>query len=58
MNTREVEFIPLDWIDRAAWWPGLQVFSHPVRIPIDIGDSLRYTTDMNAIECLIREALK
>ena len=27
-----VEFIPADWLERAAWWPGLTVYSRPVAI--------------------------
>jgi len=27
-----VEFIPADWLERAAWWPGLMVYSRPVQI--------------------------
>lgn len=31
---REIEFISADWMNRAACWPGLQVYSRPVRVPI------------------------
>jgi hypothetical protein len=27
-----VEFIPADWLERAAFWPGLTVYSRPVQI--------------------------
>jgi len=27
-----VEFIPSDWLERAAWWPGLMVYSRPLVI--------------------------
>jgi len=27
-----VEFIPADWLERAAFWPGLMVYSRPVQI--------------------------
>jgi len=42
---REVEFIPADWLDRAAWWPGLQVYSRPVRIPVDVACPQRRRSD-------------
>lgn len=62
---REVEFIPTDWVARAAWWPGLQVYSRPVRIPVDC--SRRRKTDVTGatgiftpvdeIERVLRETL-
>jgi len=42
---REVEFTPADWLDRAAWWPGLQVYSRPVRIPVDVACPQRRRSD-------------
>lgn len=27
-----VEFIPADWLERAACWPGLRVYSRPVAV--------------------------
>ena len=27
-----IEFIPADWLERAAWWPGLVVYSRPVTV--------------------------
>ena len=27
-----IEFIPANWLERAAWWPGLTVYSRPVQI--------------------------
>jgi len=27
-----VEFIPAEWVERAAFWPGLVVYSRPVAI--------------------------
>jgi hypothetical protein len=27
-----IEFIPLDWVERAAWWPGLVTYSRPLAI--------------------------
>lgn len=32
MDGYVVEFIPLDWIERACAWPGLVVYSRPVVI--------------------------
>lgn len=61
---REVEFISADWMDRAAWWPGLQVHSRPIQVPI-LDHPLRRKTDevfvasttsADVIERLLREA--
>ena len=49
----EVEFIPIDWIDRAACWLGLQVYSRPIKVP---DHPLRRKTD-TGIERLLRETL-
>lgn len=27
-----VEFIPAEWVERAAFWPGLVVYSRPISI--------------------------
>jgi hypothetical protein len=27
-----VEFIPAEWLERAAWWPGLVVYSRPITV--------------------------
>jgi hypothetical protein len=27
-----VEFIPANWLEQAAWWPGLVVYSRPVLV--------------------------
>lgn len=66
---REVEFIPLDWLDRAAWWPGLVVYSRPVKVPA-FADCRRQTirreadredhfreTPVEVIEQLLKETL-
>ncbi len=56
---RVVEFIPTEWVERALWWPGLQVYSRPVRVPVDAGVNAcvlkRRKTD--AVEQLLRDAL-
>jgi len=51
---REIEFIPADWVERAAYWPGLQVHSRTIRVPADCpqrrkGDS----TTVDKIEQLL-----
>lgn len=35
MTYREIEFIPAEWVERAAYWPGLQVHSRTIRVPAD-----------------------
>jgi len=67
LEYREVEFIPLDWLDRAAWWPGLTVFSRPVKVPYHAScrrqatrraeDSVVSITPVDEIERLLRAAL-
>ena len=57
---REVDFIPADWVGRAAWWPGLQVYSRRVRVPVDPCPKRRKTdfvatTPVDVIERLLRE---
>jgi len=61
---REIEFIPADWVDRAAAWPGLQVHSRPVSVPIDADCPQRRKTDrgeptlpVDEIEQLLQAAL-
>ncbi len=27
-----IEYIPVGWLERAAWWPGLVVYSRPLAI--------------------------
>jgi hypothetical protein len=29
-ESRQVEFIPLEWVDRAFWFPSLLVWSRPI----------------------------
>ena len=58
---REVDFIPADWVGRAAWWPGLQVYSQLIRVPVDSRPRRRetdfaVTTLVDVIERLLREA--
>lgn len=58
----EVDFISDDWVERAACWPGLQVHSQPVRVPVDPCPRRRRKTDfvattpVDVIERLLREA--
>ncbi len=61
---REIEFIPADWVERAAFWPGLQVHSRTVSVPVDTGCPQRRKTDRgeltlttDEIEQLLRVAL-
>jgi hypothetical protein len=60
----EVEFIPLDWVERAAWWPGLQVYSRPVKVPVYDHPMRRKTdqiwtpTPIDVIARLLREAFQ
>jgi len=62
---REIEFISADWVARAAWWPGLQVYSRPVRIPVDCSrrrktdatDATGIFTPVDKIERVLRETL-
>lgn len=59
---REVDFIPADWVERAAWWPGLQVHSRRVRVPVDPCPKRRKTdfvatTPVDVIEHLLQAAL-
>jgi hypothetical protein len=39
-----IEFIPAAWLERAAFWPGLVVYSRPVQIERRI--QTRRTTDV------------
>ena len=62
---QKVEFIPIDWVIRAAWWLGLQVYSRPVRIPVDClqrrktdtTDTTGIFTPVDEIERALRETL-
>jgi len=47
-----VEFIPAEWIERAAFWPGLVVHSRP--ITIEQRAHIRRATD---VELLLRSLL-
>jgi len=47
-----VEFIPAEWMERAAFWPGLVVYSRPVQIERRI--QTRRTSD---VELLLRSLL-
>jgi hypothetical protein len=60
----EIEFIPADWVERAASCPGLQVRSRTVSVPIDVDCPQRRKTDrgvptmaIDEIERLLRAAL-
>lgn len=61
---REIEFIPTDWVERAAWWPGLQVYSRPVKVFIHDHPLRRKTdqvwtpTPIDVVERLLREAFQ
>lgn len=46
---RETNFIPADWVERAAWWPGLQVYSRPICIPVDASHPERRKTDPGSL---------
>jgi len=48
-----VEFIPADWLERAAWWPGLVVYSRPVLI--ERRETVRRECDL--MEDLLRSQL-
>jgi len=59
---REVDFIPANWMEIAAWWPGLQIHSRRIRVPVDPCPKRRKTdfvatTPVNVIERSLREAL-
>ena len=60
---REVDFISTNWVERAAWWPGLQVHSQRIRVPVDVACPQRrktdfvITTSVDTIERLLQEAL-
>jgi hypothetical protein len=47
-----VDFIPADWVERAAWWPGLTVYSRPVAVERRV--RTRRTAD---VELLLRSLL-
>jgi hypothetical protein len=47
-----VEFIPADWLERAACWPGLTVYSRPVAVERRV--RTRRTAD---VELLLRSLL-
>ncbi len=52
---REIEFIPTDWVERAACWPGLQVYSRPIRVPIDVLCPQRRKDDPGVLTLAIDE---
>jgi len=60
VGTRDVEFIPLDWVERAAWWPGLQVFSRTVTLEFDLicrrSQSRDVYTPIQTVERLLKAA--
>ena len=47
-----VEYIPADWLERAACWPGIMVYSRPLAIERRI--RTRRTAD---VELLLRSLL-
>ncbi len=47
-----VDFIPADWVERAACWPGLMVYSRPVAVERRV--RTRRTAD---VELLLRSLL-
>jgi hypothetical protein len=47
-----VEFIPADWVERAAFWPGLVVFSRPIAVERRV-----YTRRAADVELLLRSLL-
>jgi len=60
VGTRDVEFIPLDWVERAAWWPSLQVFSRTVTLEFDLVcrrmQSRDVYTSIEGVERLLKAA--
>lgn len=55
---REVDFIPADWVERAAWWPGLQVYSQLIRVPVNPcrrETDFVVTTLVDVVERLLQE---
>jgi len=59
---RETEFIPANWVDIAAASPGLQVYSRPIRVPVDVPQRRKSdpgvpTLTVDEIERLLRAAL-
>ena len=47
-----VEFIPADWVERAAFWPGLVVYSRPIAI-----ERRLFTRRAADVELLLRSLL-
>lgn len=47
-----VEFIPAEWVERAAFWPGLVVYSRPISIERRV-----YTRRAADVELLLRSLL-
>ena len=47
-----VEFIPAEWVERAAFWPGLVVYSRPVAVERRV-----YTRRAADVELLLRSLL-
>ena len=47
-----VEFIPAEWVERAAFWPGLLVYSRPIAIEQRV-----YTRRAADVELLLQSLL-
>jgi hypothetical protein len=47
-----VDFIPAEWVERAAFWPGLVVYSRPITI-----ERRLYTRRATDVELLLRSLL-
>jgi len=50
----EIAFIPADWLERAAFWPGLQVHSRTVSVPIDVDCPQRRKTDRGVKKAAVK----
>jgi hypothetical protein len=50
MPKKNVQFIPSEWLERAAFWQGLVAYSRPIDIPCNPGR--RKTA---AVECLLQK---
>lgn len=57
-ESKEVEFIPTNWMERAAGWPGLQVYSRPVCMLFNMPCRQNQPMNLNTIERLIRAAFE
>jgi hypothetical protein len=51
----EVEFIPAEWVERAAWSPGLRVFSRPITVERRV-DCRRKSDVEQLLQTLLRAA--